>query len=396
MLTHNMAGLGGSYQRSWALARGLARWDVEVTLMASRRTPGWGQVEEDAGGVRVVQMADRFRQRVRHGGLSPMDIVGRLGYVRLLRFDVIHGFDHRPAVSLPALAARRRWGTPFVADWADLWGDGGIAEERRGPIGHLLARLDDYWENRVHATADAATVISGLLESRALHLGLPAERIRRVGVGSSPDLIQPWPKMKVRHKYGVPAGGKILVLAGFAPYDRDFLVEVMRHLVAKEARVELILTGGESAPSAQALGAAGLSAHVREFGIVPFDRLGEILACGDVMLLPLRDRPLNAARFPNRFGDYLAAGRPIATTRVGEAATIVERERVGIVAEAQPRPYAEAVVRLLGDPELCEAQGRRARRLAETRYSWEAVAEPAYQLYRSLAGLPPTVRRRSF
>jgi glycosyltransferase involved in cell wall biosynthesis len=80
---------------------------------------------------------------------------------------------------------------------------------------------------------------------------------------------------------------------------------------------------------------------------------------------------------------------------VGEAATIVERERVGIVAEAQPRPYAEAVVRLLGDPELCEAQGRRARRLAETRYSWEAVAEPAYQLYRSLAGLPPTVQRRS-
>jgi glycosyltransferase involved in cell wall biosynthesis len=388
MLTHNMAGIGGSYQRSWSLARGLAGRGVQVTLLASRRRPGWRRVEEVVGGVRVVQMADWLPERVRHGGLSPLDLAGRLDYVRSTRFDLIHGFDHRPAVSLPALHARRRWGTPYVADWADLWGAGGIAERRRSVTGRLIGRLDEYAESRIHAAADAATVITGLLESRVQQLGIPPDRVCRVEVGANPGLIEPRPKAEMRFKYGLPEEGKILVLAGFAPYDREFLVESIRIVASAAPEVILLLTGGESSPSARALRSGSVSVQYREFGIVPYDHLGEILACGDIMLLPLGQSLLNAARFPNRFGDYLAAGRPIATTRVGELAKIIERERIGVVSDTEPGAFAEAVVRLLRDRQSCEAQGRRARGLAETRYSWEAIAGPAFELYRSLVEAP--------
>ena len=392
MLTHNMAGLGGSFQRAWSMARGLAEWGVEVTLLASRRSPGLQRIASDVSGIRVIEMGDLFPERLRHGGLSPMDVARRLGFVRSHGYDLVHSFDHRPAVSLPALAARRRWGIPYVADWADLWGKGGIADERRGPPGRLLARLDDSWESHVHAAADAATVISSYLEARVRELGIPPDRVCRVAVGANTDVIRPRAKDEMRRKYGVPLEARVLVHAGFAPYDRDMLMETLKHLAASEPAALLLLTGGESIPVMRAVEQAGLAGMVRPFGVVPYEDLGDILACGDVMLLPFRDRPLNAARFPNRFGDYLAAGRPIATNPTGDLGEVVERERIGIVAPAEPRAFAEAILRLLDDPPLCEAMGRRARALAETRYSWHSLVEPLYNVYQLLVG---TASRRA-
>ena len=106
------------------------------------------------------------------------------------------------------------------------------------------------------------------------------------------------------------------------------------------------------------------------------------------MLLPLSDRPVNSARFPNRFGNYLAAGRPIATNPTGDVGEVVEREQVGIVAPDEPGAFADAVLRLLDDLPTCGAMGRRARDLAETRYSWPAAVEPAYLMYRWLTNVP--------
>jgi glycosyltransferase involved in cell wall biosynthesis len=384
MLTHNMAGIGGNFQRVWSMARGLAGRGVEVTLLASRRVAGARRIESDKSGIRLVQMGDLFPRRLRHGGLSPMDVAGRLAFIRSRPYDLVHGMDHRPAVSIPALAARRRWGTPYVADWADLWGREGIAGERHSAGGRILGLLDDRWETRLHRAADAATVISSYLERRVLALGVPAHRVCRLAVGANEDLIQPRAKEEARRKYGVPLGAKVLVHTGFAPYDRDLLFETMRHVAGAETAALLLLTGDDSNPVRKAIERAGLAGRVRLFGLVAFEDLDEIMACGDVMLLPLRDRPVNAARFPNRFGDYLAAGRPIATNQTGDVGEIVEREQVGIVAPDEPRTFAGAILRLLDDPSACEAMGRRARGLAETRYSWKALVEPLLGFYKEL------------
>ena len=384
MLTHNMAGIGGNFQRAWSIGRALAARGVEVTLLASRRVAGARRIESDQSGIRVIQMGDLFPRRLRHGGLSPMDVAGRLAFVRSRRYDLVHGMDHRPAVSIPALAARRRWGIPYIADWADLWGREGIAGERHGAGGRILGLLDDRWETRLHRAADAATVISSYLERRVLALGVPADRVCRLAVGANADLVLPRDKEEALRKYGVPLGAKVLVHSGFAPYDRDLLFETMRHVAASETTALLLLTGDDSNSIRMAIERAGLAGRVRLFGLVAYEDLGEIMACGDVMLLPLRNRPVNAARFPNRFGDYLAAGRPIATNPTGDVGEIVEREQVGIVAPDEPRAFADAVLRLLDDPSASEAMGQRARGLAETRYSWKTLVEPLAGFYQGL------------
>ena len=131
--------------------------------MASRSQAGITSRATIKNGVSVVEMPDLFPIRARNGGLSPIDIAGRSKYV-MQPYDIVHGLDHRPAVSLPALLTRRINDIPYVADWADLWGKDGIAAERRTIPGQLLGLIDHYWEKRVHKVADAVTVISSDLE----------------------------------------------------------------------------------------------------------------------------------------------------------------------------------------------------------------------------------------
>ncbi len=384
MLTYNMAGIGGNFMRVYSLAKSLVHLGYQVTLLASRRFPGRKRIEEEVSGVRIIQMADWMPERVRHGGLSPIDVFGRLEHVSRVRYDLVHGFDHRPAVSIPALFARRRWHIPYVADWADLWGRGGIGDKRRGIVEKTLSYADHYCEQSVHRRADAATVVSPYLAERVKEMGIPEEYIHLVQVGANIDVIRPLPKIAMRRKYGLPESAPIVVHIGFTPFDVPMLTATFLSLARRNQRVMLVLCGASFPPLIRAIESAGLAGRIKHLGIVPYERLEEVLACGDVMILPYSQSSLNLALYPNRIGDYLAAGRPIATNRTDDPGILVESENIGIAADDDPETFAEAIQKLLADPDLCEEMGRRARQLAETRLSWQTIARQLDDLYQGL------------
>jgi glycosyltransferase involved in cell wall biosynthesis len=122
-------------------------------------------------------------------------------------------------------------------------------------------------------------------------------------------------------------------------------------------------------------------------GVVPYGELGSVMACGDVMVVPYTAQPHNEARFPNRAGDYLAAGRPIATNPTGDLARLVTSERIGIVATQTPEAFARAILELFRDPTVRTEMGSRARALAETTLSWRAIAACVGDLYDELVSV---------
>lgn len=383
MLTHNMAGIGGSYMRAHSLARALAKLGMDVTLMASRRNCGWKVIRETRDGVQVIQMADFCPKRARHGGLSPIDLLGRLAQANG-PYHLVHGFDHRPAVSITALAVRRKRGIPFVSDWADLWGSDGIAGARPTAAGRLLGWADHFWEQRLRKHADAITVVTRDLEARARRLSVPDKRIRLLQVGANEDVIHPLPKAAMRAKYGLPEEAHIIVNSGFSPYDASMLARTFALLARRNPRAILLMTGARFPEIDEAAEAAGCSGRVVHLGFVPYGQLGEVLACGDVMLLPLGNRGVNTSRYPNRVGDFLAAGRPIATQPTGEVGSMVRDEAVGIVTGEEPEAFVEGIDRLLRDEDSRREMGRRARRLAETKLSWRFLAARLVELYQEL------------
>ncbi len=84
---------------------------------------------------------------------------------------------------------------------------------------------------------------------------------------------------------------------------------------------------------------------------------------------------------PNALLEGMAMGRPVVATEVGGIPELVRHEQEGLLVGADPGAIGEALVRVLGDPELVARLGAAARKRAET-YSWARVVtrtEAAYE-----------------
>ena len=241
MLAHNVSERGSAI-RALSIARWLAAAGRDVTVLSGRRHAGFGFTDAAMDGVRLLEPPDLLPYRFRNGGLSPIDLAGRLAHVLRERYDVVHTFEPRPCATLPGLLARRRKSV-WVADWADLWGPDGMAATWPTPQRVTLGAFDGVLQSYTRRRADAVTVISSDLERRAGLLGIPPERIRRIAVGANDDLFRPQPAAEARARYGLPDDALVLVHTGFAPFDDWLLAHTFAELAVAEPRAYLLMSG---------------------------------------------------------------------------------------------------------------------------------------------------------
>jgi glycosyltransferase involved in cell wall biosynthesis len=383
LLTHNMAGMGGNFMRSSSLAKELAGLGQNVVLLASRREPGLSPLKSQSNGLQILQMPDLLPQRLRHGGLSPLDVVARCLWVLRNEFDVVHAFDHRPAVFIPAWLARLRWGSLLISDWADRWGLDGIGEQRQGLFGTLLGKLDAFFELRVRCWADGVTVITSELDRSLSPSCVPLDRRLMLPPGSNVAALKPMDKALAREHFKLPQDMKIVGYSGFAPYDEAFLCQTVANIMRQGDDILFISSGKKSPLMGEYLGDQGWLGRWRHFGILKYEEMGRLLACADVLLLPYTDVPINRGRFPNRFGDYLAVGRPMVTNATGDLGRMVTKAGLAEVSPDDPRQFAQAAVKLLRDSKRQKELSRRGRRFAEEVLSWRILAETVLAFYSS-------------
>jgi glycosyltransferase involved in cell wall biosynthesis len=377
MLVHNTIARG-TFDRAHSLARHLVRRNHEVTLFAGASARSTAQ-RRLLDGVEVIEGFDPLPARARESGLSPFDLVTRFHRLRKNRYDLVHCFDHRPTVSLPALLLSRRRRIPCIFDWADLWGFDGIAAERGRRARLLLGTLDHVLENGVRRYADSLTVINSALRDRAKErFAVP---IHLLPVGANSDLIRPMPKKNARRRFGLPENAPIAVHTGLAPYDIRYLAEAFVVLARQHAGAILVMAGRRFPILESIVGAAGFSHQLVSLGMLDRPSLVEAMACADVLLLPYTNRPVNRFRYPNKLGDYLSAGRPIVTNPTGDLGRLVAQERVGLLAPDSPEAFASAIKQLFDQPELADELGQRGRCLAESKLDWGFLATGLESFY---------------
>ena len=318
-------------------------------------------------------------------GLGPgYGIVGipyRVIAVARDHFDVMHTFESRPNVVLPAMVSRFLNGCPLLVDWADWYGftlDGsGLHERRSWP----LPQLENAMEEFIHRKADWVTTISTGLRDRAVALGIPADRVRWIPSGAPVETIQPLDMISCRRELDISPSTYLIGYVGSQVADLEILTPGLRWLRRARPQVKLGVIG----PPPSALRAPAFGDAVIPFGPAPFSRLPLYLGACDSFVLPLRDTVFNRTRWPNKFGDYLAAGRPILCSNVGDVARIVESEGCGML-WTDLSGFVDCVESLMDNPELADSMGRASRRLAEGRLSWRRLAQEFLDLYRRAAG----------
>jgi glycosyltransferase involved in cell wall biosynthesis len=387
MISHHR--LLKSWLRPGILARGLVRNGHQVTMMVVAEEARFHFKRSLIDGVDVIEAPDLTSGRLR-SCWDPTSIWRRLNCVRRLDsdYDLIHLFETRPATIYPGLAARRRLQVPMLIDWIDWWGRGGLIEINRPAWYRLLfGAMETYYEEHFRTLADANTVMCHGLVERAVGLGVPRETILHLRNGADHERFCPRPMADVRTQLGLAPDAFI---AGFASldsfYDLEPILRGMKQLLEGGAPARLLLIGKSDARVRHRVAEMGLVEHTDFSGFAPDEIYPLYLNACDVLLMPFPETNYNIGRWPNKFGEYLASGRPVIFNAVGDLRDfdLPHGEAVGIACEFSAEAFAASMQRLYDSPELADRFGGNARRAACRKLDWSHQIERLESLYADL------------
>lgn len=370
--------------RATPLARELAHRGHDVTLLCIADRGRIGIREHREQGVRFVEAPDLFTGKLR-SSWDPWDGLNRAYFLYDERFDVVHTFETRPAVIHPTQINLWRNGGALVTDWSDWWGRGGlIAHQRPRWYQLLFGGFETFYEEHFRSRARATTVISHALLERAVALGIPRETIHWIPNGTSVEGIDVVEPTRHRTELGLPHEPFIICDSAHDVLMGIELVFRALARVAAQRDVLFVMTGRHRVVLEGLAEKHGVRAHFRHLGFVDRAVLSKALSCANAFTTPYVDNIGNRGRWPGRVGNYLPLGRPIVSNPVGEMKALVEDNELGLLAREDPDDFAEAIIRLIDDPSLCERLGRNARKTAETDLTWANMTNRLEACYRAV------------
>jgi glycosyltransferase involved in cell wall biosynthesis len=103
-----------------------------------------------------------------------------------------------------------------------------------------------------------------------------------------------------------------------------------------------------------------------------------VYASLDMLVLPSLEEAM-----PMCLLEAMAAARPVVATRVGAVPRLIENGRTGLLVDPnEPGPLADAILRLLRDPEWAQSLARKGAEHVGRQFSAEALATRYSELYR--------------
>ncbi len=298
-------------------------------------------------------------------------------------FDVIHAHHYEGLIA--ALRARRPdHRVPIVYDSHTLLG----SELPHYPL-PIPGKLSAWIGRRLDST----------LPRRADHIIAVTERMREwlITEGAvSAARISLIPNGVEHEHFAVPAGParepmadgqaaasvQIVFTGNLAKYQRiDLLLQAFQQVHTDLPRSRLILvTDSDLKPLMRKIGALGLTDSVSQIH-ADYATLPARLAAADVLVNPRTQ----CDGIPQKLLNYMAAGRPIVS--FDGSAALLEHDRTALlVADEDTDGFAQAILRILQQPQLGRRLGQAAQDEVIAHYGWQNVAKNVEDVYSQLTG----------
>ncbi|GIV57794.1 MAG: glycosyl transferase [Rhodothermaceae bacterium] len=218
-----------------------------------------------------------------------------------------------------------------------------------------------------------AAYLNGFVEARGrVHVvpnGVDPRRFR-------PD-VAPAPSVASARHFTVGFAGSLKPWHGL-PVLAEAFARLRRH--APEARLLLVGDGPERPALERQLHDLGVHAATRFTGKVAPAHMPGLLAAMDVAVAPypaLRDCYFS----PLKIFEYMAAGRPVVASRIGQIPEVVRHGQTGLLCPpGDAATLAEALDALRRDPARRRCLGTAARQQVLRHHTWEAIARHVLDL----------------
>ena len=310
--------------------------------LVGSRSSGVGQPFPAVAELRPLEggrIVNRLRDFVRTWVYVPDGQVGWLPYAvragaRALEsrnVKVLYSSSFPVTSHLVAYWLKRRTGTPWVADFRDLWTENHYARA----TSPLRRKLDRAMEAKLLAAADALVTVSDTWAEALRRLSGGRKRVVVIRNGFDPVEIAPitvskadrWTVTHVGTFYG-------------SRQDPSPFLKVLARLIGDgriaRDQVRFNVVGGEDPFVRERVREFQLEDVTTWVGVVPHGESLSHQVNSSLLLLIIREEAANAGLIPGKLYEYLGARRPILgiVPRHFEAAEIIRRAGAGIVCDA--------------------------------------------------------------
>jgi glycosyltransferase involved in cell wall biosynthesis len=295
--------------------------------------------------------------------------------------DLIHSNEYYQPISWIGLEVAKKLGIPFVFTQR--------RPEFSGRIENIAFKiLFNPLGKRVVYESDAIECISSVAKELLLKTFPKLDESKIIVVHNSVDLtlFENRTGEKFKEEFGIPKDKKIVLNFSriFRQKRIDLLLRIFS-LVKKEMKDAYLVVGGAKNPDEwrkiqKLTKELGLENDVKFIGVLPNERIKDVLDCCDVFCLTSEKEP-----FGYVYLEAMACEKPVMGFNVGGAPDIIIDGQNGyLIKFGDLEEYAKKIVVLLQDDQKRKEMGMVGRKYVEKRFRREEATEKRLKLYNSL------------
>lgn len=300
--------------------------------------------------------------------------------------DVVHFQKCHHYASIPTVIAAYVAGKKLHYDWDD-WEEKIWYEScGRGLHSRFIGLSFKVLERWLPFLADTVSCASQHLKDLTHKFGVRKDHIFDAPVGADLERFRPnLDGSGVRQRYGIR--GDIVLYIGQlhgAQYVSLFIKAANIVLHSKPETTFMIVGEGFLEHTLRELARdLGIEPRVIFTGSVPHDDIPYYVASADLCVAAFKETEVTICKSPLKIVEYLASGKTIVASNVGEVRRMVGG--VGVLAEpSKQHALADGILLLLNRKDLRDILGKRARRRAEEKYNWLYTAESLLCAYNKI------------